>query len=455
MSTEKNNDEEPNITPGEVVEDVLAQTFRAGRVFKASVVALSILLALGIVGFVMRVSDGFSDHTAWGYYAALFSFLLTTTQSALIVSIAMRLARNNWRRPVSRASELFAVVGIFNLLVFIPMIMILPADEGRSSLWFEWPQGGPHFWDTVSFATLVFCGIGLLYVSSLPDLAVIRDRSAGWRQTFAKILTPFWRGTQKQWLIMNIGLGVLGALYFILLIFNHTMISSDMAMSLVPGWRDALFPTYHAVTSLQAGLATVIVVLFVLKKYGGFDKYIHMEQFWAMSKLLLALSLMWFYFWFSGFIILWYGRQPIEQNILTLFMVGPYKSLFIASFLLNFVVPVLMLIWNMVRKSIVGPTIVAGIILVGSLIDRIRIYVASYSIEDVFAHTMESVPAAHTPDIFDIFILIGGISGAILVYILAAKVIPVVSIWEVKEGMLYTVVRPFLRRKVTVIGKPD
>ena len=108
------------------------------------------------------------------------------------------------------------------------------------------------------------------------------------------------------------------------------------------------------------------------------------------------------------------------------------------------------------RKSILGPTVAAVSILIGAFFDRIRIYVGSMSVKDVTAHELElPLPAAILPELSDVLILVGGISGALLVYLLASKIIPVMSIWETKEGLLYQVVRPLLRGKYMVLGKPD
>ncbi len=59
------------------------------------------------------------------------------------------------------------------------------------------------------------------------------------------------------------------------------------------------------------------------------------------------------------------------------------------------------------------------------------------------------------PDIADIFIILGAISGSILLYMLVAKLIPPVNIWEQKELLLYTVHKKFHRTEVLVLGKPD
>ncbi|MBI5434580.1 MAG: hypothetical protein HZA52_17245, partial [Planctomycetes bacterium] len=60
------------------------------------------------------------------------------------------------------------------------------------------------------------------------------------------------------------------------------------------------------------------------------------DIFWNLGKILLALCLLWFYFWWADFLTFWYGRLPNEENILQLLMFGPYRTAFILSFILNF-----------------------------------------------------------------------------------------------------------------------
>ena len=180
-----------------------------------------------------------------------------------------------------------------------------------------------------------------------------------------------------------------------MLVFVHFLVGVDFAMTLIPGWIDALFPATHAFTSLQGGVATVLLTMFVLRKT-GYGDYIELDQFWGLGKLLMALSLLWFWFWFSSFNILWYGRKPNEQAVLDLLMTGPYLWMFIATFVLNFLAPFFLMIWNPVRKSIWGPTLVAAGVLIGTLLDRVRIYVAAYSVPDEEAahHALGHVPDA-------------------------------------------------------------
>jgi molybdopterin-containing oxidoreductase family membrane subunit len=253
-------------------------------------------------------------------------------------------------------------------------------------------------------------------------------------------------------------LGILGAFYFITMVFVHFMIAVDFLMALVPGWIDALFPATQMHNAMQAGVATVIIAMLVLRRFGGYQNYIGVDQFWGMGKLLFALSLLWFWFWFSSFIVMWYGAKPGEQGVLDLLTVGPYLRVFMAAFVLIFIVPLFTMIWNPIRKSIWGPTILAVSVLIGAMLDKIRFYVPAYSVTDMEdKHTLlvEQVPAAILPDVADVFMWVGGLAGMALCYVLASRLIPAMNIWEQTEILLYRIHRPFHRSEVQILGKKE
>ena len=107
---------------------------------------------------------------------------------------------------------------------------------------------------------------------------------------------------------------------------------------------------------------------------------------------------------------------------------------------------------------------VAMSILLGTFFDRIRLYVAAYSVPgigdpsvDKHALTVEEVNnmSAVMPDVADVMIMVGAISGSILGYLLASRLIPVINIWEQKELLLYKIHKPFHRTELMVLGKRD
>ena len=447
-----------------VSKDLINLHKRKGKFFGIAAIVMSVLFILGVFGFILKVSEGVDDPSEWGYYAALVSFLITAGQGALMVAIATRLVKAHWRRPISRAAEMFAVVGLYNLILLIPLLWVLPGlSDGRRSLWFfnelkNIPENMPQIQVLLSMIFLVLAGIGLLWISSLPDLAVIRDSEVNKKKKgLIGRLSGQWYGTSRQWFIQYHRLGMMGAFYFMMLITTHFLFSMDFSMTLVPGWIDALYPATHAHNSLQAGIAIVLIAMFILRRFGGYGDYIKYEQFWGLGKLLFAASLLWFWFWFSSFIVFWYGAKPNEQGVLELLMVGPYLPVFLVAFTLNFLVPLFTMMWNPLRRSIWGPTVIAFSVLVGTVFDRIRIYVSSWSVAtQENKHLLTEIPSAIKPDVADILMWLGGISGAILIYLLATRIIPVVSIWEQKELLLYRIHKPFHRlEEVLVLGKKD
>ncbi len=415
---------------------------------------LALLLLLGVVGFVMRLGD---DRTKWGYFAATFAFLFTVAQTAPLVSVALRIARNHWRRPLARASELFAVVGVFNLLLYIPLLLLLPSLEGRKTIWilgaWPFPSYTPHIYDTLALVGLVVLGLLLLWTAAVPDFAAARDQRGG--RGLYVFLALGWRATRRQWRLQRALLSLFGGFYFMDVVTTHFLIASDFSMGLVPGWVDAIYPTFHALGGLQAGIAITLVAMYLLRTVGGYREYLPMESFWGLSKILLALSLLWFYFWFSGFITFWYGRLPVEQKLLELLMFGPYFIPFVLAFGLSSILAVGLLIWNPLRKSPGALAAISVMILAGAFFNHIRLYVGPWSIQDVTAHELERVPAFVGPGLPDLFIMVGGIAGAILVYLLATRLVPVISIAEMKELRLYQVPRMLVRRRMVSLGKPD
>ena len=270
-----------------------------------------------------------------------------------------------------------------------------------------------------------------------------------------KFLSLGWVGKWDQWRGLRAWIGVLCAFYCMFLVFAHTVVSFAFSQSLVPGQRDSILPTWQAGGGIQSALAVVIVSAFVIRAAGGFKDYIGVNQFWSMAKLMLASSLLWMYFWWSGCSVVWFGRPALQQDLLQLMGFGPYRTIFIMTRLMSFAVPLLILMWNGARKSILGPTIVALFILTGAFLDKIRIYVSSYSIEDVNAHTLDFVPAGVTPESADIMMLMGVVSGAILLFALALKFIPIINLWETREGMLLPEIRPLKRLPLKVLAKPE
>ena len=158
----------PPTSPEETTNSLVGKHLNIGDNFWRAAAAFGVLTILGVIGFVMKLVGGVGDTVIWGYYAAMFSFMVTTASAAPMVAIAPRMANAHWRRPISRAAELWSVVGLLSLLWFIPLLWVLPPlSDGRRSLWFfdmahpnDVPSYSPHIWASAAILALVVTGAG-------------------------------------------------------------------------------------------------------------------------------------------------------------------------------------------------------------------------------------------------------------------------------------------------------
>jgi hypothetical protein len=444
-------------THQEVAQDVLERYRVVDQRYWRWVSVLTLLFVAGIVGFILRLNDGFGDEARsnWGYLVATLSFLLSTFLAMPILSAGLRLAKANWRRPFTRINENMAITGLLIYLMLIPALLALPDTEGRLSIWFEFPH-----WmafkgaNLMVWGTLVLIGLSLLWLVALPDLAAVRDHVPNSRRArVTRFLSLGWTGSLRQWRVLHSGALLFGAFFLLLYPTTQTLMQSDFQAGLLPGIKDAIAPATAIINALQGAVALTLVVMYVMRRFGGYERYFGIDQFWSLSKPLLAFSLLWFYFWWASFITFWYGRQPGESELLKLLILDSYRNPLMISFFLNFIGPLVALVWNPVRKSIWGPTLVASGILVGGLINHIRWYVSAFSVTDPGQHVLSPIPPGQLPTASDALIVVGGISGCILLFMLISKLIPVISIWEVGEGLHLVKVRKFFGRYVVVIAK--
>ena len=71
----------------------------------------------------------------------------------------------------------------------------------------------------------------------------------------------------------------------------HSIVSWDFAMSIVPGLHQTIFAPYFVVGAIYSGTAGIVTVMFLLRKYMGFEHFITKLHFDNLGKLLLVLSL--------------------------------------------------------------------------------------------------------------------------------------------------------------------
>ncbi len=72
-----------------------------------------------------------------------------------------------------------------------------------------------------------------------------------------------------------------------------------------------------------------------------------------LGKFMFAFSVFWTYLWFAQFMLIWYANIPEETTYFKIRMQGPYSFFFFANLVLNFVIPILVLMSRPSKSAII------------------------------------------------------------------------------------------------------
>jgi molybdopterin-containing oxidoreductase family membrane subunit len=266
-----------------------------------------------------------------------------------------------------------------------------------------------------------------LYLALIPDIALLRDLG-GKREWFYRILSLGWTGMENQHRRLEKSINFMSILVIPVMITVHTVVSFVFAMTIQPLWHSGIFGPYFVVGAIFSGVASVIVVMAVLRKAYHLENYIKPVHFNNIGIFLMAMTLLWFYFTFAENITIVYGNEPVHMAIFWSKLTGKFAPLFWLHFTLCFVTPLPILAVKKFRT--IRGTVVASIsIIIGMWLERFVIIVPTLT-----KQRMPVEGAFYIPTWVEWSILAGCISLFILLYTLFTKVFPIVPIWEIREG---------------------
>ncbi len=89
---------------------------------------------------------------------------------------------------------------------------------------------------------------------------------------------------------------------------------------------------------------------------------------------------------------------------------------------------------------------------------NIRIFVGAANATEgtgIYNQIFEHLPSPVYPDVWDVFMVVGGLGAAVFVYLAATKLLPLLSLREVKEGAMYQKWGRFIRGEYMILAKPE
>ena len=406
------------------------QVWKTGKGFYITVSILGALVLLGLYAYITQYRNGLtvtglSRQIFWGVYITNFVFFIGISHAGTFISAVLRVLKAEWRRPISRLSELTTV---FILMFGVGSVLIDLGRPDRMLYAIRYANfRSPLLWDVCSITMYLTVSSICLYLALIPDIALLRDLG-GKREWFYRILSLGWTGMENQHRRLEKSINFMSILVIPVMITVHTVVSFVFAMTIQPLWHSAIFGPYFVVGAIFSGVASVIVVMAVLRKAYHLKNYIKPVHFNNIGIFLMAMTLLWFYFTFAENITIVYGNEPVHMAIFWSKLTGKFAPLFWLHFTLCFVIPLPILAVKKFRT--IRGTVVASIsIIIGMWLERFVIIVPTLT-----KQRMPVEGAFYIPTWVEWSILAGCISLFILLYTLFTKVFPIVPIWEIREG---------------------
>lgn len=372
----------------------------------------------------------------WGFAIINYVWWIAIASGGTFISALFYLAEVEWRSALNRIAETITVVAAACAAIY-PILHL-----GRPWLFYwlfpypntmtVWPQfRSPLLWDFVAILVYVISSILFWYFGLVPDLATIRDKAeTPLKRRFYGVLALGFRGSRHEWRYYRVGYGLLAAVMAPLVISVHSIVGLDFAGAATVGWHSTQFPPFFVFGALLSGFASVMLLVVPLRRLLGLEDFITGRHFDILGKLLLTSSLCVGYAYLMEAFTTFYGPDAAEKRLFINKIAGELAPVYWATILFNVLAPQAMW-WRRVRLSEMLVLPISLVVIAGMWCERYVIVVMS------LRHThLPSAWGGYTPTIWDWLTLFGTIGLFIVGFLIAIRLLPSVSMFEMREVIL-------------------
>jgi molybdopterin-containing oxidoreductase family membrane subunit len=308
------------------------------------------------------------------------------------------------------------------------MYWVLPYVSDRG----HWPNfRSPLVWDAFAISTYLSASMLFLFIGMIPDLAICRDNTTGWRKKLYTILSLGWVGNDKQWRNFRKTYLLMACFLIPLAVSVHSIVSADFAMSIMPGWHVTTFPPYFVAGALYSGCAAIITLFVLLRYFFRFEEYMTLPIMEKTCKLTFAIAMVWTYLNLVEFASVWYGHDIYNKELLIAKATGPYAWVFWTMIFCGSVVP-FALAFRSLRRHMPTMFVVSLFLNLGMFFERWMIVAPTLSMSQQ-PHQWDVMWGS----IVEWAIVFGSFGWFGLLFLVFVKVFPSVSMYEVKEMVFH------------------
>ena len=294
------------------------------------------LMSIGIIALIFGfVTDA---HGTWP--ALLFNtyFYLGISVFAVFFVAMQYVAEAGWSIVLKRVPEaIMAALPFFSIIMlFIVFSSIMhwnhiynwlhegimdPASEHYDRI----IAGKEPYLNATFFIvrTIIYLLIWNYFAKKLRRLSILEDANGGTSYHNSGVKTSAW--------------------FMVFFAVTSATASWDWIMSIDTHWFSTIFGWYIFAEWSAIGFTTILLFTLYLQKQGYLED-VNENHIHDLGKWIFAFSLVWTYMWFSQFMLIWYANIPEEVTYFTARLeVENYKFLFWFSMLINFILPIILL----------------------------------------------------------------------------------------------------------------
>lgn len=405
------------------------------------VIFLALICIGGTVAWIIQLRKGLGvtamrDYVSWGLYISLLFFFVGVSLIGAMISVVLRMSGASWRYPLIRIAEAITLSAIF-FAGFMPIL-----DMGRPErLYFLITHGriqSPILWDVVAIATYFIGSVIYFYLPLIPDLAIMRDKltdAPKWRRKLWRWMAVGWENNTLQRRLLKRAMFILGIVILPVAVSVHTISAWLIAFTLRPGWDSTIMGPYFVFGALMAGTAIMILIIAKLRHGYRLEHYLTPAHFYNLAKILLALTAFYLYLNVNKYGVPAFKMTKEERSLLNDLFYGRYDFLFWFTQVVGLVIPIIMLSFKKIRHNIKATVVAAIMVLLGALVNRFIIVVPNMLHPFVPIRHAQPGFATYNPTLIEWTITASSLAGFVLLIILLFKPFPVITMWEVIEGV--------------------
>ena len=380
---------------------------------------------------------GLNKTVDWAWDITNFVWWIGIGHAGTLISAVLLLFRQKWRMAINRSAEAMTIFGVAQAGLF-PLIhmgrpwlayWVFPIPNQFGSLWVNF--NSPLLWDVFAISTYLTVSVVFWYIGLIPDFAMIRDRMdktiSPMRKKLYTLMAFGWSGRAKHWQRFEEVSLVLAGLATPLVFSVHSIVSMDIATSVIPGWHTTIFPPYFVLGALFSGFAMVETLLIIMRKVVNMEAYITIKHIEYMNVIILFTGSLVGVAYITELFMAWYSGVEFEQYAFLNRATGPYWWAYASMMTCNVVIPQLYWIYK-IRTSFVATFILSIFVNIGMWFERFVIIVTS-----LHRDFLPSSWTMFSPTFIDIGIFLGTIGFFFVLFLLYSRAFPVVAQAELKS----------------------